>query len=203
MNAKGFPSWWRTSPLPDISTPQVRYIFLSMTLCFLYRISFTNGSVYQGYRFGFYAQFGPATHFSLGEIPPHFDGVQLTLNSLLLEEVPQSDIEQGSFSRYFLVPKRDGGLRPILDLRRLNLSLYRGKFKMLTLKTIMSQIQGEDWFVTIDLKDAYFHIQVILRHMKILRFAFGGKAYNTRSFPLAWPWCRGHSRSAWMLHWPL
>ncbi len=37
------------------STPQVRYVFLSTTLCFLYRISFTNGNVYQGYRFGFYS----------------------------------------------------------------------------------------------------------------------------------------------------
>ncbi len=172
-----------------------------MTLCFLYRISFTNGSVYQGYRFGFSAQFGPATHFSLGGIPPRFDGVQLTvvnsaskasvlqqeLSSLLLkgaiEEVPQLDIEQGFFSCYFLVPKRDGGLRPILDLRRLNLSLYKGKFKMLTLKTIMSQIQGGDWFVTIDLKDAYFHIQVVRQHRKFLRFAFGGKAYQYKILP--------------------
>ncbi len=172
------------------STPQVRYVFLSTTLCFLYRISFTNGSIYQGYRFGFSAQFGPATHFSLGGIPPRFDGVQLTvvnstskasvlqqeLSSLLqkgaIEEIPQSEIKQGFFSRYFLVPKRDGGLRPILDLRCLNLSLYKGKFKMLMMKTIMSQIQGGDWFVTIDLKDAYSHIQVVQRHRKFLRFAF-------------------------------
>ncbi len=33
-----------------------------------------------------------------------------------------------------LQPKRDGGLRPVLDLRRLNFSLYKGKFKMLTMK---------------------------------------------------------------------
>ncbi len=139
------------------STPHLRYVFLCTTLCFLYRISFTNGSVYRGYRFGFSARFGPATHFSLGKIPPpRFDGVQLTvvnsaskasvlqqeLSSLLqkgaIEEIPQSDIERGFFSRYFLVPKRDGSLRPILDLRRLNFSLYKGKFKMLTMKTIMS-----------------------------------------------------------------
>ncbi len=185
------------------STPQLRYVFLCTTLCFLYRISFTNGSIYQGYRFGFSAQFGLATHFSLGEIPPRFDGVQLTvvnsaskapptapsvrqqeLSSLLqkgaIEEIPQSDIEQGFFSRYFLVPKRDGGLRPILDLRRLNFSLYKGKFKMLTMKTIMSQIQGGDWFVTIDLKDAYLY-----GHRKFLRFAFGGKAYQYKALPLA------------------
>ncbi len=110
--------------------------------------------------------------------------LQQELSSLLqkgaLKEIPQSDIEQGFFSRYFLVPKRDGGLRPILDLRRLNLSLYKEKFKMLTIKTIMSQIQGGDWFVTIDLKDACFDIQ---RHRKFLRFAFGGKAYQYKVLP--------------------
>ncbi len=56
-----------------------------------------------------------------------------------------------------LQPKGDGGLRPILDLRRFNFSLYKGKFKMLMMKTIMSQVQEGDWFVTIDLKDAYSH----------------------------------------------
>ncbi len=133
--------------------------------------------------------------------PPRFDGVHLTvvnsaskasvlqqeLSSLLqkgaIEEVPQSEVERGFFSRYFLVPKRDGGLRPILDLRRLNFSLYKGKFKMLTMRTIMSQVQEGDWFVTIDLKDAYFHIQVVQRHRRFLRFAFRGKAYQYKVLP--------------------
>ncbi len=97
-----------------------------------------------------------------GHNPPRFDGVHQTvvsstskasvlqqeLSSLLLkgeiEEVPQSDLERGFFSHYFLVPKRDGGLRPILDLHRLILSLYKEKFKMLTLKTIMPQVQVGD-----------------------------------------------------------
>ncbi len=82
-----------------------------------------------------------------------------------------------------LQPKGDGGLRPILDLRRLNFSLYKGKFKMLTIKTIMSQIQEGDWFVTIDLKDAYFHIQVVQRHRRFLRFAFIGKGYQYKVLP--------------------
>ncbi len=56
---------------------------------------------------------------------------------------------------------------------------------MLTMKTIMSQIQGGDWFVTIDLKDAYFHIQVIQRHRKLLQFAFGGKAYQYKVLPFS------------------
>ncbi len=54
---------------------------------------------------------------------------------------------------------------------------------MLTIKTIMSQIQEGDWFVTINLKDAYFHIQVVQRHRRFLRFAFRGKAYQYNILP--------------------
>ncbi len=55
--------------------------------------------------------------------------------------------------------------------------------QMLTMRTIMSQVQEGDWFVTIDLKDAYFHIQVVHRHRRFLRFAFGGKAYQYKVLP--------------------
>ncbi len=37
--------------------------------------------------------------------------------------------ETGFYSRYFIVPKKDGGLRPILDLRVLNVSVLKLKFK--------------------------------------------------------------------------
>ncbi len=194
-DAEGFPSRWRASLLPGLlDTPTQVCLPLRDTLLplshFIHKWEHLPGVslwVLCTVRSGYTLQFG--------RNPPSFDGVHLTvvnsaseasvlqqeLCSLLqkgaIEEIPQSDIEQGFFSRYFLVPKRDGGLRPILDLRHLNFSLYKWKFKMLMMKTIMSQIQGGDWFVTIDLKDAYFHIQVIQRHRKFLRFAFGGKAY--------------------------
>ncbi len=71
-----------------------------------------------------------------------------------IERVPPPDRESGFYGRYFIVPKKDGGLRPILDLRHLNRSLRRFRFKMLTIPTIVSQIRSEDWFVTIGLKDA-------------------------------------------------
>ncbi len=44
-------------------------------------------------------------------------------------------------SRYFIVLKKDGGLRPILDLRVLNESVTQLKFKMLTLQNITDQIR--------------------------------------------------------------
>lgn len=50
---------------------------------------------------------------------------------------------------------KEGCLRPVLDLRHLNYALVRGRFKMLTHKQILSQIQPGDWFVMVDLKDTY------------------------------------------------
>ncbi|KAI2646175.1 Transposon Ty3-G Gag-Pol polyprotein [Labeo rohita] len=86
-------------------------------------------------------------------------------------------------SRRPLATKKDGGLRPIIDLRRLNRSVMKLKFKMLTVKQVVSQIRSEDWFVTIDLKDAYFHVSILPQHRKFLRFAFRGEAYQYRVLP--------------------
>ncbi len=96
--------------------------------------------------------------------------------------VPPLDRESGFYSRYFVVPKKDGGLRPILDLRLLNHSVRRLKFRMLTVKQVVSQIRSEDWFVTIDLKDAYFHVSILPSHRKFLRFAFRSKTLSPRTF---------------------
>ncbi len=51
------------------------------------------------------------------------------------------------------------------------------------LKQVVSQIKSEDWFVTIDLKDVYFHISILPTHREFLRFAFGGEAYQYRVLP--------------------
>ncbi len=97
--------------------------------------------------------------------------------------IPPLDRESGFYSQYLIVPKKDGGLHPILDLWLLIRSVMRLKFKMLTVKQVVSQIRSEDWFVTIDLKDAYFHVSILPSHRKFLRFAFRGKAYQYLIFP--------------------
>ncbi len=127
--------------------------------------------------------------------------VDALLRKEAIEVVPPLDRESGFNSRYFIVLKKDGGLPPILDLRLLNRSVMRLKFRMLTIKQIVSQIRSEDWFVTIDLKDAYFHISILPQHRKFLRFAFGGKAYQYRVLRLVWHSHPAFSRSVWMLLW--
>ncbi len=57
--------------------------------------------------------------------------------------------------------------------------------------------------VTIDLRDAYFHIQVVQRHRRFLRFAFGEKAYQYKVLPFGLALAPRTLPNAWMLHWPL
>ncbi len=55
--------------------------------------------------------------------------VKALLEKGTIEYVPHSNRETGFYSRYFIVPKKDGGLRPILDLQVLNDSIRQLKFK--------------------------------------------------------------------------
>ncbi|KAI2650071.1 Transposon Ty3-G Gag-Pol polyprotein [Labeo rohita] len=104
--------------------------------------------------------------------------VMILLEKGAIEVVHPAQSDSAFYSRYFLVPKKDGTLRPILDLRRLNQALMRRPFKMLTLKQILSHVRSGDWFLSLDLKDAYFHIQIAPHHRRFLRFAFEGVAYQ-------------------------
>ncbi|KAL0147528.1 hypothetical protein M9458_057156, partial [Cirrhinus mrigala] len=100
-----------------------------------------------------------------------------------IETVPSAELKKGFYSPYFIVPKKGGGLRPILDLRVLNRALLKLPFKMLTLKHILTCVRVQDWFVAIDLKDAYIHVSILPRHRPFLRFAFEGRAYQYKVLP--------------------
>ncbi len=82
-----------------------------------------------------------------------------------IEPVPPAEMRQGFHSPYLIVPK-EGGHRPILDRRVFNRSLHKPPFKMLTSRRVIKCIQLQDWFSVIDLKDAYFHVSILLRHRR-------------------------------------
>ena len=109
--------------------------------------------------------------------------IQSLLEKKAIVEVPVTKSRSGFYSRYFLVKKKGGGLRPILDLRALNRYLKTFNFKMLTAKSLVRSIRPNDWFTSIDLKDAYFHIPIYPPHRKFLRFGFRGKLYEYTVLP--------------------
>ncbi len=127
--------------------------------------------------------------------PPKFRGIRFTsvlsqyapvlraevavlLAKDAIQPVPPAEMKSGFYSPYFIVPKKGGGLRPILDLRVLNRALLRLPFRMLTQRRIFQCVRPFDWFAAIDLKDAYFHVSFLPRHRPFLRSAFEGRAYQ-------------------------
>ncbi len=132
--------------------------------------------------------------------PPKFRGVRFTsvlrkdapllraevailLAKDAIEPVPPAKMKSGFYSPYFIVPKKGGGSRPILDLRVLNRALHKLPFRMLTQRRIFQCIRPFDWFAAINLKDAYFHVSILPRHRPFLRFAFEGRAYQYKVLP--------------------
>ena len=73
-------------------------------------------------------------------------------------------------SRLFLVPKKTGDLRPVINLRPLNKFIIRKHFKMENLQNVTQLVRKGDYMVTIDLKDAYFSIPIHQSHRKISSF---------------------------------
>ena len=95
-----------------------------------------------------------------------------------------SQVSPSFVSNIFIVPKKDGGNRPIINLKPLNSQfLSPPHFKMDTVKDVASLLQAGDFGASIDLKDAYFHIPIHPSQRKYLRFVWRGKLYEFLVLP--------------------
>ena len=60
----------------------------------------------------------------------------------------------------FVIPKKMGDLRIILNLKKINVFILIQHFRMETLNVIIPTLRAQDWAVSLDLKDAYLHVPV-------------------------------------------
>ena len=91
---------------------------------------------------------------------------------------------KGEFiSPIFLVPKKDGGSKPVINLKRLNFHIVYQHFKMEGLHLLKHIIQEKDFMIKIDLKDAYFCVPMSQQHQPFLRFIWGGTRYQFTCLP--------------------
>ncbi len=100
--------------------------------------------------------------------------IKSLLQKQAIEVVHGPDQLNVFFFRYFLIPKKDGGIRPILDLRDLNVFLKRLPFHILRVADVIRAVNRNNWFITIDLRDAYYHIPIVTHHRRFLRFHVKG-----------------------------
>ena len=94
------------------------------------------------------------------------------------------DYSQPQFiSRVFSVPKKDGSLRLVVNLKPFNKFIRNTHFKMENIQMLRDLLRRDDWMVSIDLKDAYLLIPIIETHQRFLRFAWKGGVFQFQALP--------------------
>ena len=73
-----------------------------------------------------------------------------------------------------------------MDLSLFNKSVSKLKFRMLAVRHLLESILPGDSCASIDLKDDYFHVPIVPRHSRFLRFFFQGMAYVYTRLPFGY-----------------
>ena len=121
----------------------------------------------------------PVAHQHLNHLR---EEVQILLEKRAVEIV-RDTTSPGFYSRIFLVKKKTGRFRLIIDLSSLNKMMKVDHFQMETAASIRRAIPPGAWAVSIDLMDAYLHIPIHPASRKYLRFSLEGTIYQFRALP--------------------
>ena len=89
----------------------------------------------------------------------------------------------GFCSSLFVIPKKSGGHRPIINLRPLNNFVNFEHFKMEGIQTVKELVRPGDWMVSLDLKDAYLTIPISPMYQKFLQFVWRNIRYQFICLP--------------------
>lgn len=81
-------------------------------------------------------------------------------------------------SNIFLRPKKNGTMRPIINLKKLNTFVRAPHFKMEHLLTFLPFIRRGMFLTSLDLKDAYFSIPINSEFRKYLRFSWRDRLFE-------------------------
>jgi len=108
--------------------------------------------------------------------------------SIIDEEVTQmiqkgaikevSPSEDQLLSPIFVVPKKDSGFRPVINLKHLNSHVEYLHFKMEGLHLLKDLLKPGDVMCKLDLKDAYFSVPLQESSQQFVRFQWGHKIYQ-------------------------
>lgn len=97
-------------------------------------------------------------------------------------------------SLLFGVPKAGGGWRPCLDLRPLNRHVEAPRFSLEGLKALRAMAVAGDYGVTLDLKNAYWHVPLAKSQKRWFHFRFEGLVYQCDVLPF------GVAAAPWVFH---
>ena len=102
-----------------------------------------------------------------------------------ISQVLNPNPSESFISRMFLVPKKDGSQRPIVDLRDLNKFIVWEHFKMEGIHLVKHLLQKGDWMIKLDLKDAYYAVPIHQEHRRYLHVRWKGATYQFNCLPFS------------------
>ena len=105
------------------------------------------------------------------------------LQKRAIEQVHMGETKNQFISHLFLRPKKDGSLRPILNLKPLNRFVPYEHFKMEGLHMALDMIQPQEYFAKLDLKDAYYSMLIGEQTRPYLRFRWQDQLFQFRVCP--------------------
>ena len=120
-------------------------------------------------------------HFSKDETESLESEIQTMLEKGAIP--PVENHRDGFLSTIFIVPKKDGGHRPIINLKRVNQFIPHHHFKMEGIHMLKDLLRQGDFMAKIDLKDAYFAVQISEPDRKYLRFRWRDTVYQFNCLP--------------------
>ena len=106
--------------------------------------------------------------------------MQLEIESMLEKGAiqPTKPSKDQFVSTVFLREKKDGGQRPIINLKKLNKIIPYIHFKMESISLLKDLLEQDDLMVKLDLKDAYFSVALHVSMRRYMRFRWEGTLYE-------------------------
>ena len=106
--------------------------------------------------------------------------VQVKLDNMLEKRATcqTSHLQEEFLSNVFLVGKKGGGNRPVINLKHLNQIIPYQHFKMEGLFRLREMLQKDDFICKLDMKDAFFSVPLHQSSRKYIRFLWSGSLYE-------------------------
>ena len=105
--------------------------------------------------------------------------IKKLLEMKVIKEVEHTPGEY--ISPIFIVPKKNGEYRMILNLKQLNEYIVYHHFKMETFESALKLVKKNCYFASVDLRHAYYSVPLSEEVQKKFRFQKSGKVYQYTS----------------------
>ena len=89
----------------------------------------------------------------------------------------------GNTADFSLIPKKDGTIRPLIDISTLNTFVENSHFQMENLSSTKSLLRSGNFMTKLDLHDANLTVEIDPLLQKFLRFIWKNKVYQFQALP--------------------